>query len=108
MNIEDSQVEFAILYDKTPFVVKSFNMLAELFGLRSKEELIVEINKLQYYMDDPKGGTRMYNYLKSITTRTLNSTKIRKLNQELLSDKSLKSEKVRDQNPMNYFIMLFI
>lgn len=30
------------------------------------------------------------------------------MNQELLSNKSLKSEKIKAQNPMNYFIMLFI
>ncbi len=31
--IEDSQVEFAIRYDKTIIVMKVFQMLAELFGL---------------------------------------------------------------------------
>ena len=40
MDVEDSQIEFAIRYDQSRTVVKVFDLLAQLFGLKYKEELI--------------------------------------------------------------------
>jgi hypothetical protein len=62
---EDAQARFAIKYDKSRKVGKVFTLLARLFDLQQKEDLLHD---------------SMSNHLRSITSRNLTASTIRALN----------------------------
>ena len=73
---EDTQVKFAIKYDQNKKVQRVFEMLATLFEVKSKQVFLEQNISV---------------HLKSITSRNLTSNVIRKLNEQIMSDRSLRS-----------------
>jgi len=69
-------VKFAIKYDQNKKVHKVFDMLAILFELKSKQAFVEENVSV---------------HLRSITSRNLTSNVIRKLNEHIMADRSLRS-----------------
>ncbi len=90
---EDAQTKFAIKYDKNKRVGKVFSLMAKLFDLKKKEDLLSD---------------SMSSYLKSITNRNLTPGTIRSLNEELMSDRSLRAEVIGRENRVCGMLMEFL
>lgn len=86
-------MKFAIKYDQNKKVQKVFDMLADLFEVPSKQTFLEQ---------------NISSHLKSITSRNLTSNIIRRLNEQIMSDRSLRSEVMIEENHVCGILMEFI